>query len=98
MAGRNLQSDFTDKLDAILRGIDTRQVTAADKVLALDTALSRYSQDKPRIRLADFPGDGGAYYVLYGQIVNVVNTDRDASIDMTSAGDDRQLAVQFTLP
>ena len=60
MARRILQTDFTAKLDAILRGIDTRQVTAADKVLALDTALSRYSQDKPRIRLADFPGDGAA--------------------------------------
>jgi len=41
MSRRILQDDFTTKLDAILRGIDARQVTAADKVLALDSALSR---------------------------------------------------------
>ena len=98
MARRILQADFTTKLDAILRGIDTRQVTAADKIQALDTALSRYSQDRPRVRTVDFAGDGSAYYVLYGRIVDVANTTRDASIDMTSSGADQQLAVKFTLP
>jgi len=97
MARRILQSDFTDKLDAILRGIDARQVTAADKVLALDSALSRYSQDKPRIRTVDFAGDSSAYYILYGQVVNVADTTRDASVDMTSSGADQQLAIKFTL-
>lgn len=98
MARRILQSDFTDKLDAILRGIDTRQVTAADKVLAFDSALARYSQDKPRVRTVDFAGDGSAYYVLYGQVVNVADTTRDASVDVTSSGADQQLAVKFVLP
>src|SRR3990172_7755184 len=92
MARRILQSDFTDKLDAILRGIDARQVTAADKVLALDSALSRYSQDKPRIRTVDFAGDSSAYYILHGQIVNVADTTRDAAVDVTSSGADQQLA------
>ncbi|HEY4722439.1 MAG TPA: hypothetical protein VII92_11360 [Anaerolineae bacterium] len=97
MARRILQSDFTDKLDAILRGIDARQVTAADKVLALDSALSRYSQDKPRIRTVDFAGDSSAYYILHGQIVNVADTTRDAAVDVTSSGADQQLAIKFTL-
>jgi len=97
MSRRILQSDFTDKLDAILRGIDARQVTAADKVLALDSALSRYSQDKPRIRTVDFAGDSSAYYILHGQIVNVADTTRDASVDMASSGADQQFAIKFTL-
>ena len=98
MARRILQTDFIDKLDAIMRSHDTRQITAADKVLALDSALSRYSQDKPRIRTVDFAGDSSAYYILYGQIVNVADTTRDAAIDITSSGADQQLAVKFTLP
>ena len=100
MARRILQTDFTDKLDAIMRGIDARQVTAADKVLALDSSLSRYSQDKPRIRTVDFAGDDSAYYILYGQVVNVADTTRDAAIDFTSTGTDqadKQLAIKFTL-
>ena len=97
MSRRILQSDFTDKLDAILRGIDARQVTAADKVLALDSALSRYSQDKPRIRTVDFAGDDSAYYILYGQVVNVADTTRDTSVDVTSSGAGQQLAIKFTL-
>src|SRR3990170_2659343 len=101
MARRILQTDFTDKLDAIMRGIDARQVTAADKVLALDSALSRYSQDKPRIRTVDFAGDGSAYYILYCQVVNVADTTRDAAVDFTSSGTDqadKQFAIKFTLP
>ena len=98
MPARILQTTFVTKQDAILAGIDTRQITAADKVKALDSALARYSQDMPRLSTLDFAGTGDAYYVLSGQVVRVDNTDRDAQIDLTSAGNDRLVAVAFTLP
>lgn len=98
MPARILQTTFVTKQDAILAGIDTRQITAADKVKALDSALARYSQDIPRLSTLDFAGTGEAYYVLSGQIINVDNTARDAQIDLTSAAANRQIAVAFTLP
>jgi len=98
MPARILQTTFVTKQDAILAGIDTRQISAADKVKALDSALMRYSQDVPRASVIDFAGDAGKYYVLSGQVTNVDNADQDAAIDLTSSGADQQLAVSFTLP
>ena len=37
------------------------------------------------------------YYILHGQIVNVADTTRDASVDMASSGADQQFAIKFTL-
>src|SRR5512139_2781068 len=95
---RILQTPCVTKQDDILAGIYTRQISAADKVKALDSALMRYSQDFPRASVIDFAGDGGKYYVLSGQIINVDNADQDATIDLTSSGADQQLAIAFTLP
>src|SRR3990167_7862199 len=98
MATRILQTTFVTNQDAILAGIDTRQITAADKVRSLDSALARYSRDKPRVVAVDFAGTDAAYYVLYGLTTEILNSTRDASIDLTSSGADQQLAVSFTLP
>ena len=94
-----LRSRFTTRVDAILQGINTDQHTTANRLLALDSMLARYSQDKPKLRTIDMAGDGGNYYVLYGQTTKVLNSTQDATIDLLSSGSsDRQLAVSFTLP
>ncbi len=98
MPARILQTTFITKQDALLAGIDTRQITAADKVKALDSALAQYSQDVPRLNVLDFAGTGDQYYLLSGAIVDIPDTDRDAAIDFTSSGADQQLAISFTLP
>jgi hypothetical protein len=98
MPARILQTTFVTKQDALLAGIDTRQISAADKVRALDSALARYSQDMPRLTAIDFAGSSDRYYVLSGLIVNIADTDQDASIDLKSTGADSQLGVAFTLP
>lgn len=93
-----LRSTYTAKVDALLQGISPTQYTAANKLLALDSALARYSQDFRKMRSVDFPGDSGNYYVLYGQIPKVLNSTQDASVDLTSSGADSELAASFTLP
>jgi len=98
MPARILQSTFVAKQDAILAGLDTRQISAADKVRALDSALARYSQDVPRLSVLDFAGTGDHYYVLSGLVVNVADPDRDAAVDLASSGAGSQLGVAFTLP
>lgn len=98
MTQRTLQSTFSAKLDSILRGIDTRQITAADKLAAIDSALAYYSQDKPALRSLDFAGTSDRYYVLHGAVVTVDDTTRDAAIDLTSTGADSRLSIAFTLP
>lgn len=98
MPARILQTTFVTKQDSILAGIDTRQISAADKVRALDSALARYSQDVPRLTALDFARTSDHYYVLSGLIVNVADADRDAAVDLTSGGADQQLGISFTLP
>ena len=96
-----LRSAYTTKVDALLQGISVTQYTAANRLLALDSALARYSQDFRKMRSVDFVGDSGNYYVLYGQIANILNSAQDASVDFASTGGavaGTQFAASFTLP
>lgn len=95
---RTLKTTFDSRLDALIRGHTTEQLSDADKLSALDTALQHYSRDFPRRQTEDFAGDGGRYYLMHGAVVSVDDADRDASIDLKSSGADSQLAVSFTLP
>ncbi len=98
MPARIPQTQFVAKQDALLAGIDTRQISAADKVRALDSALARYSLDKPQVLVAEWFGTADKYYLLSG-IVSVFNdADATTSIDVTSAGAVNQIGVSFTLP
>lgn len=93
-----LRSAYTTRVDAILQGISVVEYTAPNRLLALDSMLARYSQDFPKRRTVDMAGDGDNYYVLYGQTTKVLNSTRDATVDLTSSGADSKLAVSFTLP
>ncbi len=98
MGATILQTTYTTKTDALLRGIGVIEYPAADRLLAQDTALARYSQDFAKLPTIDFPGDGGNYYVAYGQETNILNSTQDATVDLTSSGADSELGVSFTLP
>lgn len=98
MGSTTLRSLYTTRVNALLPGISDTQYTAANRLLALDAALARYSQDFRKLRSIDIPGDSGNYYVAYGQLPKVLNSTQDASVDLTDSGADKQLAASFTLP
>ncbi len=90
-------SAFNSRLDSLLQGIETSDLSEADRNLAIRHAVSGYSRDLPERRAVEFPGDGKSYYLLYGRVVDVDETGRDAGIDLTSSGADSQLGIKFTL-
>ena len=95
---RTLKTTFDSRLDALIRGHSDLQISPTDRLSSLDTALQHYSRDFPRRQTEDFAGADTRYYLMHGAVVLVDDADRDASIDLTSAGTERQVAVSFTLP
>jgi len=69
----------------------------ADRDLAIREAVRRYNRDMPRRTAVEFAGDGGAYYLLHGNIINTAESSQDEGIDLTSAGSQDKLAIGFTL-
>jgi hypothetical protein len=90
-------STFNTRLDTLLQGIDTGDLSDADRNLAVRHAVSAYGRDVPKREVVEFAGDGKSYYLLYGRVIDVDEAGRDAGIDLTSSGADNRLGIAFTL-
>jgi len=55
---------FTDRVNRILTGISTDEMSTATRQEAVREAVREYGRDKPRVMVEDVSGDGGQYYQL----------------------------------
>src|SRR3990172_1007007 len=85
-------STFNDRLDRLMMGIRTDDLSETDRDAAIRHAAREYGQDRPRRETIEFAGDGGSYYLMYGNAEDVDEAGRDAGIDLASGGADRNLA------
>jgi len=90
-------STFNDRLDRLMMGIRTDDLSETDRDAAIRHAAREYGQDRPRRETIEFAGDGGSYYLMYGNAEDVDEAGRDAGIDLASSGADQKLGVLFTL-
>ncbi len=98
MAIRTLLSTFNARVDSLLQGISDTTLPPVDRDAAIEEAIQEYNGDSPRRTVVEFVGDAGAYYLLFGKLINVAESSRDAGIDLTdsAAGADQKLSIAFT--
>ncbi len=99
MPTRTALSAFNARLDSILQGIDASDLADTDRDLCIREAIVQYGKDMPRRCVAELPGAGHSYLLLFGRVVDIDPATQDASIDLTNAaaGAGKELAVRFTL-
>ena len=89
---------FRTRLNSLLQGIGTGEISDADRELAVRHAVVEFNRDRPREEVYEFAGTGNSYYLLYGNAVDVSESGRDAGIDLASgAAANAKLAIEFTL-
>ena len=85
MTIRTTKSAFRKRLDTILQGITPDNLSETDREIFIEDALVEYNRDLPRIVIHEFAGDSGNYYLMFGNVLAVPSSSRDASIDIVSA-------------
>lgn len=90
-------SEFADRLNTLLQGIPSGDLSAADRQTAVRQAVAEYNQDSPRQEIFEFPGAATRYYMLYGKMVDVDESGLDSGLELISSGAGQSLAVSFSL-
>jgi hypothetical protein len=98
MATLTKLSTFNARLDSLLTAqIVDSDLPTADRDLAIREAVRLYQLDLPRQKVIEFAGDASGYYLMYGRVINVAESLKDATIDLKSTGAGSKLAILFTL-
>lgn len=87
-------STLVNQLNDLLVDITENQLNSQIRRRNIRSAVTRLSQDRPKRNTVEFAGDGGMYYLLYGDIIGEDFTDRDAYLTLTDT--DTRKAFQFT--
>jgi hypothetical protein len=90
-------SEFNARLDILLQGINTGQLSDVDRDTAIRQAMWEYSVDLPKSETLEIAGNATSYYLLFGKVVDVDEAGRDAEIDLASSGAGLKLGIKFTL-
>lgn len=84
------KATIKERVDSLLNGVSTTDMSAADRYDHVDAAVRRYSKDKPRLMVDNITGDGGRFYALSGltswqdEFSQVVGIEWDAASTVTN--------------
>jgi hypothetical protein len=90
-------SEISSRLDVLLQGIKTTDLSAPDRQSVIRQAVRELSHDFPYREVLEFAGSDNSYYLLYGLAEDVDEAGRDAGIDLATTGAGAKLGIKFTL-
>ena len=90
-------SAFSARLDALLQGIKTTDLSAPDRQSVIRQAVREFSHDAPYREVLEFAGSDNSYYLLYGLAEDVDEASRDQGVELKTTGAGAKLSVRFTL-
>jgi len=97
MAAEIKLSTFASRVDTLLQGVPTADLSAADRQTAVRQAIAQYNIDLPKRLVAKIAGDGGRFYPLYAAAIDRDLDDQDAEIAFKDSGADQALSLKFTI-